>query len=128
MSHALRLVGHQESPSVAAPRVGASEATRRHGYRFEEIDRPGRAMNFMAVPVFAADGSIDMRALTTTGDQLRLAEQAETDRIINVGDELFGSTVTDLFVLDRRPNADRFAFSYELADGRFGTAVATRCA
>lgn len=131
MSHALRLVRHDRTDSPAfAPASETDRAgeTRRNGYRFNEIDSPRRGMSFMSIPVIGKDGRIDMRALNAVGGELRLAETIDPTRVINVGDELFGSKVTDLFVLDREPSPERFAFSYELADGRFGTAVATRCA
>jgi hypothetical protein len=99
----------------------------RNGYRFRDADRSD-VRGLFQLPTFAADGSIDMRQFTETGGHLRLADPVDPAAVIRVGDSLFGSTVTDLCFLDRRPNRDRFTFSYELADGRYGMAVATLCA
>lgn len=123
----MKLVGTQADPRPqAAPR--AETICRIGSYRVEELGRTGFMKAFMAAPVVDNDGRMNMREVSDDHGQLRLADPVDTDEVVKLGDELFGSTLTDLFFLDRQPNRDRIAFSYELADGRYGTAVATLCA
>lgn len=126
----MKLVGTQADPRPHAHAKAAKPETicRVGSYRVEELGRTGFMKAFMSAPVVDSEGRVSMREVSDDNGQLRLADPVDTDEVVKLGDELFGSTLTDLFFLDRQPNRDRIAFSYELADGRFGTAVATLCA
>ena len=123
----MKLVGTQADP---APVKAAKPETicRIGSYRVEELGRTGFMKAFMSAPVIGDDGRVSMREVSDDNGHLRLADPVDPSEIVKLGDELFGSTLTDLFFIDRQPNRDRIAFSYELADGRYGTAVATLCA
>lgn len=131
----LKLVGTEAARNAAPGSAPTRKARRDHeticrlgDYRVEELGRAAFSKAFMAAPVVDSDGRMSMREVTDAGGQLRLADPVDPTEVVKLGDELFGSTLTDVFFLDRRPNRDRIAFSYELADGRYGTAVATLCA
>ena len=64
------------------------------------------------------DAGDDERGIFTGADPL-------ADKVIRVGDPLFGSTISELFSLNESLNdSGQIAFFYSLSDGRFGIARA----
>jgi hypothetical protein len=92
-------------------------------------DTSGPFQQFLSAPNLNQDGTIVFHAsLDAGGTGIFSGPDAIADRIIAVGDPLFGSTVSDLlFEAGTRGlnDAGQVVFAYHLADGRGGIAVAS---
>jgi hypothetical protein len=76
-------------------------------------------------PAINASGAIAFRGATDSGPiGIFTGDNPSTDKVIAVGDALFGSTVTTVNFANGLNDDGDIAFFYRLADGRFGIAVA----
>ena len=88
------------------------------------------AFNALAGVSINAAGSVAFKALLDPVGAAAPAEGVYTggdpvgDKVVQTGDPLFGSTVTDVGFTDGLSDAGEVAFTYALADGRSGVAVA----
>ena len=77
-------------------------------------------------PAINADGTVAFSAnLTAGGNGIYLANEGAISRVIGTGDALFGSTVARIPGSPALNDSGQVAFSYELANGVKGVAVAS---